>query len=93
MKQRIITAFFLGIAMCLLLFIPDLQAPEITERDMYGYESYNIEEDGAVCNRGGAIKGWITENAVYDAYWNIRYHIHEGRHYRAEEGERSNGKT
>jgi len=71
--------------LCICSLGTELMAPEITERDIFGFESYNIEENGAVRDRDGAIKGWITEKAFYDAYWNIRCHIHEGQRYRAEQ--------
>jgi len=97
MKQRIITSFFLGIAICMLFYIPDLHAPEITERDMFGFDTYRVAEGGAILDADGVVRGWITKNAVYDAYWNIRYHIHGNRHHRADkdlrELEGSNGKT
>ncbi|HNQ62590.1 MAG: hypothetical protein ILNGONEN_01255 [Syntrophorhabdaceae bacterium] len=55
--------------LCICSFGTELMAPEITERDIFGFESYNIEEDGAIRDSDGAIKGWFTKNAVYDEYW------------------------
>jgi len=75
MKQRIITAFFLGIAMYLLLFIPDLHAPEITERDMFGYEVYRVAEGGAILDADGVVRGWVQGSTVYDQGWDEKFHV------------------
>jgi len=77
MKQHIVTAFFLGIAMCLLLFIPDLHAPEITERDMFGYDAYRVAEGGAILDADGVVRGWVQGGTVYDPGWDVRYVISE----------------
>jgi hypothetical protein len=55
----------------------ELMAPETTERDVFGYESYRIEGNGVICDKGGVIKGWMHGNTVYDTQWNVRYHYEE----------------
>jgi hypothetical protein len=63
----------------LLLWVPDLQAPEITGRDIFGFDPYRIAADGAIVDSDGAVRGWIRGNAIYDAQWNVRYRINENR--------------
>ena len=74
MKQRIITIFYLVIALC-LVFIADLHAPEITERDILGYDAYRVAEGGAILDADGVIRGWILGSTVYDPSWDARYVI------------------
>ena len=64
----------------------ELMAPELTERDIFGYESYRIEESGAICDKNGTIKGWIHGNALYDAQWNFKYFIY-GKRLHQRDGE------
>jgi len=75
MKQHTITAFFLGIAMCLLMFVSDLHAPEITERDMFGYALYRVAECGAILDEDGVVRGWMQGSTVYDPSWDVRHVI------------------
>ncbi len=75
MKQHTITAFFLGIAMCLLMFVSDLHAPEITERDIFGYVAYRVAEGGAILDGNGVVRGWMQGSTVYDPSWDVRYVI------------------
>ncbi|OQB76606.1 MAG: hypothetical protein BWX92_01669 [Deltaproteobacteria bacterium ADurb.Bin135] len=74
MKQRIITIFYLVIALC-LVFIADLHAPEITERDIFGYVAYRVAEGGTILDGDGAVRGWILGDTVYDPSWDVRYVI------------------
>jgi len=75
MKQHTITAFFLGIAMCLLMFVSDLHAPEITKRDIFGYVAYRVAEGGAILDEDGVVRGWMQGSKVYDPSWDVRYVI------------------
>jgi hypothetical protein len=59
----------------LLLWTPDLQAPEIAERDLFGFTPYRIAEDGSVADAEGAVRGWIREDRIYDAQWNVMYRV------------------
>lgn len=68
---------FIVSILCFLIPVPELQAPEITEHDMHGYDTYRVAEDGAIVDRDGAIKGWVHGNTVYDAQWNEKYIILE----------------
>jgi hypothetical protein len=79
MRRHIVTVFFIGCILCFLILAPELQAPEITERDMLGYNAYHVAESGAILDRDGIIKGWFHANAIYDAQWNIKYHVHGNR--------------
>ncbi|MEI6153217.1 MAG: hypothetical protein WCQ90_03935 [Deltaproteobacteria bacterium] len=79
MTQRIVTISFILIALCFLTPVPELQAPEITEHDIFGYDTYRVAEDGAIFDRDGTIKGWVHGNTVYDAGWNEKYIIRGNR--------------
>jgi hypothetical protein len=67
--------------LCFLAAVPDLQAPEVTERDILGYDSYRIAADGAIFDRDGAIRGWLQGDIVYDTMWNEKYLIREKKLY------------
>ena len=72
-------------ALCILAFligVTDLQAPEITERDLFGYEAYRIAENGAILDRDGAMKGWFQRDTIYDTMWNERYVVIQGKKLR-----------
>jgi hypothetical protein len=69
----------------LLLWAPDLMAPEIAERDLFGFEPYRISEEGSVVDSEGAIRGWIHGATVYDAQWNARYRIDKSKLCRVDE--------
>ena len=58
-----------------LLWVSDLQAPEITGRDIFGFEPYRLVADGTMIDAEGAAKGWIRDDVVYDANWKVRYRI------------------
>ncbi len=75
MKQWIITTLFLEIAMCLLLFISELHAPELTERDIFGYNTYRVAEGGAILDEDGVVRGWVLGSTVYDPSWDKMYVI------------------
>jgi len=79
MTQRIATISFIVTVLCLLLPVSELQAPDITEHDMFGYDIYRVAEDGAIFDRDGTIKGWVHGNILYDAQWNKKYIIPENR--------------
>ncbi len=71
-KQRMVKSI-LPVLLILLFFAlapPDSQAPELTERDIYGYDTYRVSESGAILDKDGAIKGWFKDNRVYDTQWN-----------------------
>jgi hypothetical protein len=68
-----------------LLWAPDLQAPEITGRDIFGFDPYRIDADGAIVDGEGAVKGWIGEDTVYDARWNPRYRIDRNKLFKVAE--------
>lgn len=55
-----------------LVSATDLQAPEITARDIFGFDPYRIAENGSVLNNDGAVKGWVCGNTVYDVHGNAR---------------------
>jgi hypothetical protein len=38
-----------GIALCLM--VTDLHAPEIEERDIFGYDAYRVAENGAILTK------------------------------------------
>lgn len=84
MTRRIVTMSFIASILCLLILVPELQAPEITEHDMFGYDTYRVSENGAIFDRDGAIKGWVHDNTVYDAQWNEKYIILENRLHSAD---------
>jgi hypothetical protein len=56
----------------------ELQAPEVTGTDMYGYH-YQFREDGSICDPHGVIRGWVLGNRIYDTWWNSIYEMKEGR--------------
>lgn len=55
-----------------LVSATDLQAPEITARDILGFDAYRVAENGSIQDKDGTVKGWICGNTVYDAQWNVR---------------------
>jgi len=75
MTQRIVTISFILSIMCLLMFIPDLHAPELTERDIFGYALYRVTEGGAILDEDGVVRGWVQGGTVYDPSWDVRYVI------------------
>ena len=76
---------FLMWILCFLALVPELQAPEITERNIHGFDTYHVAESGAILDKEGTIKGWFHDNAIYDAQWNIKYHVHGNRLCRVDE--------
>jgi hypothetical protein len=50
----------------------ELQAPEITARDIFGFDPYRVAEDGSIQDKDGDVRGWVCGNTVYDAQWNVR---------------------
>jgi len=80
--SKLIILISIALSVC---FVTDLMAPETTERDVFGFESYRVKENGSICDKDGTIRGWVTENIVYDAHWNIRYHIHGDKLCKAKE--------
>ncbi len=75
MKQRVkdlmVKCVSFAVLILCLCSAADLTAPETTERDIYGFETYHVTEAGAICDKNGIIKGWIHADAIYDADWNI----------------------
>jgi hypothetical protein len=67
------TIFYVLLILFFLVSTTDLQAPEITARDILGFDAYRIAENGSIRDKDGAVKGWICGNIVYDARWNIRH--------------------
>ncbi|MCX5811703.1 MAG: hypothetical protein NT178_04060 [Proteobacteria bacterium] len=67
------TIFYVLFILFFLMTVTDLQAPEITSRDILGFDAYWVAEDGSILDKDGAIRGWICGNTVYDAQWNIKY--------------------
>ena len=64
------------VCFCMYLsFAADLMAPETTEQDVFGYETYSIHENGAIRTRSGELKGWIRGNEVYDTQWSFKYSV------------------
>jgi hypothetical protein len=63
----------------LLLWAPDLLAPEIAGRDVFGFDPYMVSEDGSVVDSEGAVRGWVHGATVYDAQWNPRYRLDGSR--------------
>ncbi len=57
----------------ILVSATDLQAPEITARDILGFDAYRVAENSSIQDKDGAVKGWICGNTVYDAQWNVRH--------------------
>ncbi len=79
MRRYIVTIYFIGFILCLLIVVPELQAPEMTEHEIIGYDVYHVADNGAILDRDGIIKGWMHGNTVYDTQWNIKYHINGSR--------------
>ena len=73
MKKRTIVTLSLAIAICLM--VSDLHAPEITQRDILGYDPYRVAESGAILDTDGAIRGWVLGSTVYEPSWDVRYVI------------------
>ncbi|HPL42201.1 MAG TPA: hypothetical protein PLA81_11520 [Syntrophorhabdaceae bacterium] len=73
MKRLIVTAFLAAAIMFML--IPDSYAPEITERDIMGYDTYRVAEGGAILDADGVLKGWVLGSTVYDTGWDVKYVI------------------
>jgi hypothetical protein len=67
------TVFIMLFILVFWVSVTDLQAPEITARDILGFDAYRVAENGSIQDKNGAIKGWICGNAVYDAGWNVRH--------------------
>jgi hypothetical protein len=78
-------ACFMLFTLFFLVWAPDLQAPEITGRDVLGFDPYLIAADGSIVDSDGALRGWIREDIVYDAQWNVRYRIDGNRFCRSDE--------
>ncbi|HEY3276158.1 MAG TPA: hypothetical protein VGJ94_06025 [Syntrophorhabdaceae bacterium] len=85
MNKTLIPALYI---LAFLVAVPDLQAPEITERDLSGYEAYRIAENGAIIDRDGAMKGWFHGDTIYDTMWNEQYVVMEGKKLRPVSGGR-----
>lgn len=79
MTQRIVTISSIVTILCLLIVVSELQAPEVTEHNMFGYGIYRVAENGAIFDGDGTIRGWIHGNTAYDAQWNEKYIILENR--------------
>lgn len=79
MRRHIVTIYFIGFILCLWIVVPELQAPEMTEYEIIGYDAYHVADNGAIIDRDGTIKGWMHGNIIYDTQWNNTYHIHDGR--------------
>lgn len=79
MRRHIVTIYFIGFILCLLIVVPELQAPEITEGEIIGYDAYHVADNGAILDRDGAIKGWMHGNTIYDTQWNSKYHMRGNR--------------
>ena len=79
MRRYAVTIYCIGFILCLLIVVPELQAPEITEREIIGYDAYHVADNGAILDKDGIIKGWMHGNTVYDTQWNSKYYIHGGR--------------
>ncbi len=62
-------------AFLVVLWAADLQAPEITGKDIFGFDPYRIHEDGSIVAGDGTPKGWVRGDTVYDEQWNVRYRI------------------
>jgi len=73
MKRLIVTAFLA--AVILFMLIPDSYAPEITEHDIMGYDTYRVAEGGAILDADGVLKGWVLGSTVYDTGWDVKYVI------------------
>lgn len=56
-----------------LVAATDLQAPEITARDILGFDAYRVVENGSIMDKDGAVKGWVCGNTVYDTGWDVRH--------------------
>jgi len=79
MRWHIVTIYFIGFILCLLIMVPELQAPEMTEHEIIGYDAYHVADNGAILDRDGIIKGWMHGNIVYDTQWNMKYQINGSR--------------
>ncbi len=55
--------------------VTDLHAPEIEERDIFGYDAYRVAENGAILDKDGAIRGWVLGSTAYNPNWDKRYVI------------------
>lgn len=69
----------MGCMVLMLIHASDLKAPEIRERDRYGYEPFHVAESGAIIDDEGVIHGWVSGDSVYDVHWNVKYRVHEGK--------------
>jgi len=67
------TIFCILSILFILVSATDLQAPEITSHDIFGFDIYRIAEDGSILNKDGAVKGWVCGNTIYDAQGKIRH--------------------
>jgi hypothetical protein len=63
----------------LLMWAPDLLAPEIAGRDVFGFDPYRISADGSVVDSEGAVRGWIHGDTLYDTQWSPRYRLNGSR--------------
>jgi hypothetical protein len=70
MNKTIVYILFI---LFVLVSATDLQAPEITARDIFGFDAYRVADDGSIQDKDGVVKGWVCGNTVYDARWNVRY--------------------
>ena len=78
-RRSAVVLSIMGCLIFMLVHTSDLKAPEITERDLYGYEPFHVAESGAIVDTDGVIHGWVSSDGVYDAHWNVRYRVHKGR--------------
>ncbi|MBA4391809.1 MAG: hypothetical protein C0399_12860 [Syntrophus sp. (in: bacteria)] len=79
MRRHIVIIYFIGFILCLLIVVPELQAPEMNEHEIIGYDAYQVADNGAILDRDGIIKGWMHGSTIYDTQWNIKYHIRGNR--------------
>lgn len=71
-ENRNKTIFCILFILFILVSATDLQAPEITAYDIFGFDPYRVAEDGSILDKDGAVKGWICGNTVHDTQWNVR---------------------
>ena len=78
-RNIVVVLSVIGCMVLLLVHASELQAPEITERDMFGYDPFHVTASGAIVDKDGVIHGWVKGNTILDAHWNVRYHTHHFR--------------
>jgi hypothetical protein len=71
--------FFLFMLLVAWVTLSDIQAPEITAREVYGYDTCGI-----ICIADGTDSSSVHGDAAYDARWNTKYFIQGNRVYRLE---------